>query len=168
MSFRIHDSVVRGVLDNRAPSCVTGRLWLAGRAAPVQLRLRGNCLRDLAGCKLSFEHICPERLEPSRLSVIQEGVVGSITASRRNRIPAVPREEIPEYYIRRQLIPTVWANVLYVEWFSERNGRVVLESSDFYLHISDHAWTMTSDDERHQCKANASALREYIRRLVDG
>jgi hypothetical protein len=156
------------MIDNRTPGIVTGKLWLAGRGVPVQLHLRGNALRDLAGCELSFEHPQPERLEPTSLAVIQEGVVGTITASRRCRIPTVPLHELRKYYERKEPIPTTWANVLYLEWFSERNGRVVLESPDFHLHISERVWSMTPAAEKRQEQANAAALHEFMRRLVGG
>jgi hypothetical protein len=160
--------VVRGVLDNRAPGLVTGKLWLAGRGAPVQLKLRGNAWRDLAGCLLSFEHVHPESLQPTSLGVIQDGVVGDLTASRKCKMPTIPMDAVKDYYARREPIPFKWANVLYLEWFSERNGRVVLETGDCTLHISEHSWTMTAEEEAEQQKANAAALRDFMRRLIGG
>ena len=32
MAFRIHDSVVRGEIDNRQRGIVRGRIWVEGRA----------------------------------------------------------------------------------------------------------------------------------------
>jgi hypothetical protein len=63
VACRIHEAVVRGVIDNRVPGIVTGQLWLAGRAVPIQVRLRGNGWRDLAGCEITFEHNAPETLK---------------------------------------------------------------------------------------------------------
>ena len=54
MAFRIHDSVVRGEIDNRVKGIVRGRIWLEGRAEPVVLELKGNAWPDLAGCLLTF------------------------------------------------------------------------------------------------------------------
>jgi len=168
MAWRIHESVVRGELDNRTPGTVTGRLWLAGRGAPVQLKLRGNAHRDLAGCLLTFEHTQPETLQPNSLAVIQEGVVGDLTASRKCKVPTVPLEQVKEYYARREPLPFRWANVVYLEWFSERNGRVVLESADFTLHIAEHAWMMSPEEEADQQRANAAAMRDFMRRMIGG
>jgi len=168
MALRIEDSVVRGVLDNRTPGKVTGTIWLAGRGAPVKLRLRGNALRDVAGCRLIFEHRHPEQLQPGILAVIQEGVVGTMTGSHRARVPTISTEDLRTYFEQRLPIPTVWANLLYMEWFSERNGRVVLESPDFDLHISQYYWCMTREQEERQCKANAAALHDFMRRLTRG
>ena len=35
MAFRIHDSVVRGEIDNRVKGMVRGKIWVEGRAEPV-------------------------------------------------------------------------------------------------------------------------------------
>jgi len=35
MAWRIADNVVRGELDNRTPGLVQGKIWLAGREAPL-------------------------------------------------------------------------------------------------------------------------------------
>jgi hypothetical protein len=166
VTCRIHESVVRGILDNRVQGIVTGRLWLAGRGSPVRMHLRGNCMSDLAGCELSFEHKNPGNLSPCALAVIQEGVVGELTASRKAKLFSIPPDEVREFYRRRQPIPTTWANQLYLEWFSDRNGRVILESPDFNLHVSEHAWQMTGTEEKLQRQANVSALHEFMCRLV--
>jgi hypothetical protein len=39
MAFRIHDSVVRGEIDNRVQGIVRGKIWVEGRAEPVILEL---------------------------------------------------------------------------------------------------------------------------------
>jgi hypothetical protein len=168
VACRIHDAVVRGVIDNRVPGLVTGQLWLAGRAAPIQVRLRGNGWRDVAGCEITFEHNAPETLRPNALAVIQEGVVGDLTASRRAKIPLVPMSEVKEYYARREPLPCRWANLLYLEWFSERNGRVLLESHEYTVHITERVWALTESEELEQRKVNAAALKDFMRRMIQG
>jgi hypothetical protein len=39
MAFRIHDSVVRGEMDNRVKGIVRGKIWVEGRDDPVMLEL---------------------------------------------------------------------------------------------------------------------------------
>ena len=56
MAWRIHESVIRGELDNREKGRVTGRLWIEGVPEPVLLRLTGNAHPDLAGCRLEFHN----------------------------------------------------------------------------------------------------------------
>ena len=54
MAFRIHDSVVRGEIDNHTKGIVRGKIWVEGRAEPVTLDLKGNAWPDLAGGLLTF------------------------------------------------------------------------------------------------------------------
>ncbi len=62
MAFRIHDSVVRGEIDNRAKGVVRGRIWVEGRDEPMTLDLQGNAWPDLAGCLLTFTN--PQKRNP--------------------------------------------------------------------------------------------------------
>ena len=43
--------------------------------------------------------------------------------------------------------PEHMANSLYLEWFSEANGRVVIESADYELTISAPEWRMTPEED---------------------
>jgi hypothetical protein len=49
MAWRIDESVVCGEIDNRVEGRVTGRIWFVGLDEPVELELKGNPWRDLAG-----------------------------------------------------------------------------------------------------------------------
>jgi hypothetical protein len=53
MAFRIHESVVRGEIDNREKGMVRGHIWVEGRAGPVVLQLEGRLsgTRPLRGVK---------------------------------------------------------------------------------------------------------------------
>lgn len=42
--------------------------------------------------------------------------------------------------------PEHMANSLYLEWYSKLNGRVVIESADYRLEISEPAWRFTADE----------------------
>ena len=42
--------------------------------------------------------------------------------------------------------PEHMANAIYLEWFSELNGRVVIESADYRLQISEPAWRYTPEE----------------------
>ena len=87
MAFRIHDSVVRGEIDNRVKGIVRGKIWVEGRAEPVVLELQGNAWPDLAGCLLAFTN--PQQRVPhphlDSLHPIQRGSIGDLTASRKVR-----------------------------------------------------------------------------------
>ena len=42
MALRIHESVVRGEIDNRVRGMVRGKIWIEGRAQPVAQRQKIN------------------------------------------------------------------------------------------------------------------------------
>ena len=170
MAWRIHDWVRRGEVDNTQRGWVYGRLWLAGRREPLELDLRGDAWRDLAGCQLFFTRlraVPTQGLAPGRalLAPMQTGVIGDFTASRKVKVPALPAAEFHERLRRHLPFPVRLANCLYLEWFSEANGRVVFESVDFALRISAPEWTMTPLEERRQRQANARELRRFLDRL---
>src|SRR5437016_4704269 len=156
MAWRIHDSVQRGEIDNRERGVVRGKIWLHGLPESVTLDLKGNACPDLAGCLLTFEN--PERTVPmrtdARMEPLQRGTIGDLTASRKVRVFDLPIEEAYERLKEKLPVPEHLANCLYLEWFSEANGRVVIESADFKLAVSPPAWTSTPEEEH-----NAGAKR---------
>lgn len=166
MAWRIDEQVIRGEIDNRVRGRVTGRIWFAGRKEPVELDLAGNCWRDLAGRRLEFANPQPKPADLKGLAVQQTGKAGDITASRKVKVPEIPLEQIGEYYAQKKPWPRHWGSALYLEWFSERNGRVVIETAGFELKIvGDPAWEMTPAEEETQRHANAEAMTEFMERL---
>ncbi len=167
MAWRIDQAVIRGEIDNTVAGRTTGRIWLAGRTEPLALHLDGDCWRDLAGTRLWFENPAPQALaDGSGLDANQDGVVGDMTASRKNKVPTVDEAALHRLYQQQADIPYEWRNTLYLEWFSEINGRVVIESSAFVLKISPHEWTMDEDAEEAQKLANLHAMRDFMAQLI--
>lgn len=167
MAWRIDEAVVRGELDNRVRGRVTGRIWFAGRPEPVELELTGNCWRDLAGRRLEFKNPEPKPGNLEILAAMQRGSVGDITASRKVKVPEIPMDQIREYYAAKKPLPWHWGNALYLEWFSESNGRVVIESASFELKIVDEpTWEMSEAGEEEQRKANGAAMAGFMDRLT--
>lgn len=159
--------VVRGELDNTVRGRVTGSLWLVGREAPVTLELQGNGGPDLAGCRLTF--VNPHPVPNARLAGLatpQTGVVGDMTASRKVYVPDVPPAELDAYLRDGRPVPKKLANCLYLEWYSEASGRVVIESADFQLTLSEHEWVMTAAEAQAQAVANQEALHGFMNRLT--
>jgi hypothetical protein len=166
MAWRVNESVVRGEIDNRVRGRVTGRIWFAGRAEAVELDLAGNCWRDLAGRRLEFVNPEPQPGDLQGLAARQTGTVGDITASRKVKVPDIPLSQIGEYYAAKKKWTWHWGNSLYLEWFSNRNGRVVIESAAFQLTISpDTAWDMTAAEEEKQRGANAEGMSGFMQQL---
>lgn len=168
MAWRIDEQVVRGEIDNRLRGCVKGRIWFVGRDEPVELKLEGNCWRDLAGRWLEFTNPDPKPGDIDSLAALQDGVVGDITASRKVKVLEFPLDQLHLYYKTGREMPWHWGNSLYLEWFSARNGRVVIESTSFELKIGgDAVWEMTEAEEIEQRKANGAAMTGFMDRLVE-
>jgi hypothetical protein len=150
MAWRLNEVVTRGVIDNRKKGKVTGTLWLIGQGPAIRLELDGNCDYDLAGCLVEFVNHKP-RPDPSigRFRD-QVGAAGTITASRKVRTlpPDVPVEELNREMIER----LGWSNSLYLEWFSNFNGRVVVELVDPEIRVSEPAWSFAADEKPERRK----------------
>ena len=169
MAFRIHDSVVRGEIDNRVKGIVRGKIWVEGRTAPVVLELKGNAWPDLAGCLLTFTNPLPRVAHQhlDSLNSIQQGMIGDLTASRKVRVMEIP---MPEAYLmkkRGEHVPEHMANGLYLEWFSTQNGRVVIESADYELKISAPEWRLTPAEEQQRAKDAANGMNWFMQTLTD-
>ena len=168
MAFRIHDSVVRGEIDNRVKGAVRGRIWLEGRAEPLTLELHGNTQPDLAGCVLMFVNpLAPVRHPQSdSLASLQRGDVGDVTAARKVRVSAEPVDRTDVIRKSKEKSPIPLANSLYLEWFSQTNGRVVIESADYELTISAPEWKLTPEEEEQRAHDAALAMQEFMSRLT--
>ena len=111
-AWRPNRSVIEGELDNTTPGRVTGRMSFVGLPGPVTVDLRGDFHRDIRGAKIRFEN--RDRPEPTEevrqymegFATHQTGVAGDMTAG---------------------LPPQDYVDYPYLEWYSDQNGRVVLE-----------------------------------------
>ncbi|MFA6288537.1 MAG: hypothetical protein WC661_14230 [Opitutaceae bacterium] len=169
MAWRIEESLIKGEVDNRVRDRVTGRLWFMGREEPVVLELAGNAWRDVAGQLLRFTNPEPKPARPGEwdhFPAVQRGVVGDITASRKVKVPDCSMDELMEFYKARKPFPWHWGNSLYLEWHSETNGRVVIESAGYTLALDPEvAWTMDEAEELAQREANGRAMIAFMERL---
>jgi hypothetical protein len=59
------------------------------------------------------------------------------------------------------------ANSLYLEWFSEANGRVVIESADYELTISTPQWRMTPVEDEQRARDAAGGMDQFMQRLTE-
>ena len=160
MALRLDNAVIRGEIDNTSRGNVRGRLWLVGREEPVVLDLRGDAWRDVAGTRLSFVNPHPEAQSAAdALHPKQKGYVGDITASRKIQIE-------PDAGIEPGMAAGEWCNSLYLEWFSEENGRVFIESSDFEISVSEWLWEMDDAAEELQKTANLHTMRGWLAGII--
>lgn len=124
MAFRPYENLIAGELDNTVPGKVTGWLDFYRHArAPlrVTLDLAGDCHRDLRGRRFRVTNPEPRERFPDerrssvdRLDPLQQGETGDMTAG-----------DPPQDYV----------DYPYLEWYSEANGRVVLELERSQLEI---------------------------------
>ncbi len=169
MAWRPNYSIIRGEVDNRERGRVTGKLWIVGRDAPVTLDLIGDAWPDIAGCQISFTN--PEaRAEPewSELAAVQRGQVGDITASLTRKSFTVPEVEWMEALHQDRIadVPCVMKKALYIEWYSEANGRVVIEGTQFEVTVSERAWEPDEDEHQAQQMLNMQAMRDYLETII--
>jgi PAS domain-containing protein len=169
MAWRIHDSVIRGEIDNRLKGRVRGELWLNGLDEPVKLDLVGNACPDLAGCLLKFKN--PAKTFPMskkpKFNPVQRGKIGNLSASQKVRVFTIPDEEAFAMIDRGEKPLTRMANALYLEWFSEGNGRVVIESADYELNISAPEWRLTPAEEKQRAKDAEAGWKTFLQQLND-
>ncbi len=168
MAFRIYDSVLRGEINNRVKGIVHGKIWLVGRTEPVVLELQGNAWPDLAGCLLTFAN--PLKPVPHRdldsLQSLQRGRIGDLTASRKVRVFDIPTEEAYMMCKQGRKPPEHMANSLYLEWFSEANGRVVIESANYEVTISAPEWRLTPAENETRARQAAAGMEDFMQRLT--
>jgi hypothetical protein len=122
MAWRPYENLIEGILDNTQPGKVTGWITffrLGKEPLRVTLDLDGDCHRDLQGRKFRIFNPEPsERLDRQSyvdgLDQVQKGQAGDITAG-----------DPPADYV----------GYPYIEWYSDANGRVVLELDRSQLEI---------------------------------
>ena len=163
MAWRIEKHVVRGLIQNIVPGRVVGTVWLEGMDQPLELNLKGNGYRDIAGARLEFRNPNPIKGDYSGLDIFQEGTVGDMTASKK-----VKTLVDPDNYIYKGETPPAftWANCLYLEWFSESNGRVLIETVDFKWKVSLPKWSLSAEAELEQQEANRQAMFKFMDELA--
>jgi hypothetical protein len=163
MAWRLSQSILKGELDNRERGWVFGRLWLVGGEQPIELNLQGNCLPDLAGSRIVFKNPNARAGDDVSLTTKQEGQIGDVTASRKVKLLACSLDEAHKSREAGERTPTRIANTLYLEWFSDSDGRVVVESTDFRFQIdSDPAWQMSKEEAFEQSEKNRITLRRFV------
>lgn len=169
MAWRLHEHVLRGEIDNRTRGRVTGRTWLAGAEEPLVLDLLGDCHPDLAGCLLRFENPLPIAMTTKPPASRQRGTAGDITAARKVRVFDIPFDEAYAMIKAGGTPPEHMANSLYLEWHSG-SGRVVIESADYRLELSEPGWRFTADElaERARDAAEKSSDAFAIEVRADG
>lgn len=121
MAWRPTRYLIEGELDNTVRGKVTGWMRYLGIEGRVTLDLEGEFHRDIRGAKIRFRgdadgstDVCEAIDYMQRFSLLQTGKVGDMTAG---------------------LPPRDYVAYPYFEWYSDQNGRVVLELTREQLEI---------------------------------
>jgi hypothetical protein len=96
----------------------------------------------------------------------QRGTIGDLTASRKVRVFDAPLEEALAMIRRGEQPAEHMANCLYLEWYSERNGRVVIESTDYRLEISPPIWRLSPDEEAQRAQQSAEGFNDFLGKVT--
>ena len=149
MAFRPTRYLIEGELDNTKLGVVTGWVQLAGMKGKIVLRLRGNFHRDIQGAKIRFKGNGKED-DPEAVAYVggfspeQNGKVGDITAG---------------------LPPIDFVGRPYIEWYSEENGRVVIEPDKGHVEVIGEPLPLDKA-VRVSAEEQAANLKEFLDQLV--
>jgi hypothetical protein len=166
MAWRFTNLVEGGEIDNTVRGRVAGWIRLTGRAERLPLELRGDCRPDLAGWRFRIVRIDPvppwaEPVNIDGLASEQVGRAGDITADRILRHYDCPVEELLARIAAGEPPPTEWRKTLYLEWYSDRNGRVVIQSTRLRAErIGERAFELTKEDHRRKDEEATRQLDE--------
>ncbi|MBQ2379987.1 MAG: hypothetical protein II295_06305 [Akkermansia sp.] len=152
--------IARGVIDNTLQELIDLRLWFTDGSEPLHLRMKGNCLRDIAGCRLEFTNLAagsPPAQMPSLVCDLREIAgtarfqTGDITYSRR----------VLEKDNRCGV-----GNILYIEFFVNDTLRILMEFSAVSYTLSLPQWEQSWEGDNLQTMLNMEALRAHVQANV--
>lgn len=177
MARRPTHLVKGGELDNTRLGWTVGWLELDGFVERLQLKLVGNCHPDLAGWKFRIHRIDPEPTEKSDaeapreytgISYDQSGHVGDITADQMIKHFDMPTDELLRRLHAGEKPPFQWRKCLYLEWFSNQNGRAVIQSTRLEVErLGERAFELTEDEWREQSLRNESEIGYFMTQIGD-
>jgi hypothetical protein len=173
MAWRPSDWVLEGELDNTTPNWTIGWIRLQGRDEPLRLKLLGNCHPDLAGWKFRVVRTdpIPAWVGPNDYSGIatdQSGTIGDVTADQTLQHYECSSSEFVRLAHEGNRPPTTLRKALYLEWFSQRNGRVVIQSTRLAVErLGERAFELTEEQWVEQAKQNAEEMTFFMHQLGD-
>ena len=114
----------------------------------------------------------PNWVEPlSHLESIatdQSGNVGDVTADQMLKHFECSVEEFVERSRAGEPPSTTWRKALYLEWFSTKNGRVVIQSTRLAVERQgERAFELTEEEWAEQARHNSDEMNHFMHQLVD-
>lgn len=173
MAWRPTDWVLEGELDNTTLGWTIGWVRLLDRDEPLRLKLAGNCHPDLAGWKFRIVRTepSPNQFEPpdySGIATDQSGTVGDITADQTLHHYECSIDEFLRRLHAGDRPPSTLRKALYLEWFSHRNGRVVIQCTRLAVErMGERAFELTEEEWVEQAKQNSEEMSYFMHQLGD-
>jgi len=150
MAWRPTHYLIEGELDNTQPGKVAGWMRFAGKKGKIIFDLKGDFHRDIRGAKIYFKGEATGKESEAEtymkgFSKTQAGKAGDMTAG------FAPSDYVSGY--------------CYLEWYSEDNGRVVIELPQENVQVIGKPipWEKCEPISRKQQSEN---LNEFLTRLV--
>lgn len=162
MLIRLENSLIRGEIDCREQGRVTGRLWLLGRAEPLELDLQGLPARDMAGLWITLRCEYPPSEQAPPLLSPQKGHLLGCSGAAMKRVPAGAEQDI-RMRVRKR-IPQEWdqRKVLQLEWINAKGARVALEAVGLDIQVREPAaWRLTAEAEEKAGRASARLRQQW-------
>ncbi|MFT5304174.1 MAG: hypothetical protein ACI814_004999 [Mariniblastus sp.] len=171
MAMRPSDWLLEGELDNTTFGWTVGWVRLRGRDEPLRLKLAGNCRPDLAGWKFKIVRTEPIPdwigLNPcTDLATDQSGTIGDVTADQTLQHFECSSQEFVERTGAGDRPPTGLRKSLYLEWFSHKNGRVVIQCTRLAVErMGERAFELTEEEWLEQSKRNKEEMGFFMHQL---
>ena len=163
-----------GELDNTTLGWTIGWIKLQWRDELLRLKLAGNCHPDLAGWKFKIVRTdpIPNWVEPPKnsegIASDQSGIIGDVTADQMLKHSECSAEELVRRISAGDEPPTTWRKALYLEWFSNKNGRVVIQSTRLAVERQgERAFELTDEQRIEQTEQNSEEMVHFMNRIGD-
>jgi len=104
----------------------------------------------------------------SGIKLDQSGHVGDITADQMVKHSDIPTSELLRRMRAGENPPFTMRKCLYLEWYSNANGRAVIQSTRLEVErIGERAFELTEDQWREQANQNAEEMSHFMAQLGD-
>ncbi|HBJ38114.1 MAG TPA: hypothetical protein DDZ51_25835 [Planctomycetaceae bacterium] len=143
MAWRPDHLVIAGELDNTQFGWTNGWLEIHGFDFRLQLKMAGNCHPD------------------------QSGHVDDITADQMIKQRDIPNDQLAKRLMAGEKPPFTWQKCRYLERFSNRNGRVVIQSTRLTVErIGERAFELTDEHWQEQSGLNSGEMHHFLYQIT--
>ncbi len=149
--------ISRGVIDNTVRDRIVLELELTSGSEPLHLELSGNCLQDIAGCRVEFENGLAVKPTASEGEERREADIVQLIRSHQGKFHA---GDIT--LSRREFTGNTLHNLLSVEFFIDSRIRVLLQSMRFRFTITRGNWRLSDEEASVQRLLNREVMHEHV------